>query len=134
MALEMAKQDRSVSELLTDLSRETRQLISQEVALAKAEVSDKLSHYTRYSAFLAAAGALAYAGLLTVIAAVVLAAAEFLDLNYWAATLGVGVIVLIVAFVLYRSGASGLKREDPVPRQTIDSMKENVEWMRTHAR
>ena len=39
--------NKSIGELLSDLSYQTRELISEELALAKAEISEKVSRITR---------------------------------------------------------------------------------------
>ena len=134
MALETAKPERPLSQLFTDLNRETRQLLSQEVALARAEVSEKVAHYARYGGRLAVAGALAYAGLLALVAAAALGTAVLFNLALWASATIVGTLLLIVALVLFQSGLSAMRREDPIPRQTMESVKENVEWVKQHAR
>jgi hypothetical protein len=134
MAVETVKQDRSLSQLFTDLTNETRHLFSQEVALARAEVSETVSNYTRYAMWMAAAGALAYAALLALIAAAALGASVWFELPLWASCGIVGGLLLIVALILFVSGRSGMRRESPVPTRTIETLKENVEWAKQHAR
>jgi predicted phage tail protein len=133
MAVETVRQERSLSQLLVDLTNQTRQLFEQEVALAKAEVNETISNYVRHAIHLVVAGAIAYAALLVLIAAAVLGAATWLGMPLWGAAAMVGGLLLIVAAVLYTIGRSGMRRETPVPTQTIESVKENVEWAKRHA-
>ena len=79
------RQDRSLGELFADLMRETTTLIRQEVALAKSEMSQKAVSIGKDIGFLAAGGAVAYAGLLAIVAAIILGT----DLG-WTARLGFG--------------------------------------------
>ena len=64
--------NRSIGELLGDLTTQTRALISKEFALAKAEINQKISRITRSGVWFAAAGVLAFSGLMTLLASAVL--------------------------------------------------------------
>lgn len=134
MAVETMKPERSLGDLFGDLARDTGQLISQEIALAQAEMRTKAARYARHAGQLAAAGALAYAGLLALVASAALGMAVFFNLALWASAAIVGGLLLIVGLVLLLSGLSAMRGEDPLPRQTIDSVKENLAWMKGHAR
>jgi hypothetical protein len=120
-------QDRSLGDLFAELSRETTALVRHEVELAKLELSDKASRVGRDVGFISMGGALAYAGLLTLVAALVMALAAA-GLPWWLAALMVGVAVAIAGFVSTQRGLTALKRERVVPTQTIDTMKENAQW------
>ena len=65
------RDDRSLGELFTELAQETSTLVRQEVNLAKTAMRQKASTAGRHAGVLAAGGALAYAGLLAILAAVV---------------------------------------------------------------
>ncbi|MBV9851318.1 MAG: phage holin family protein, partial [Armatimonadetes bacterium] len=67
-----AKTERSVGELLGDLMHETTTLVRQEITLAKNEMTQKASQAGRQAVSLAIGGAVAYAGLLAIIAAIIL--------------------------------------------------------------
>jgi len=66
------KQERSLGELLGDLTREITTLVRQEMALAKAEMSQKAAKVGKDVGFIAAGGLVAYAGLLALVAALIL--------------------------------------------------------------
>lgn len=118
-----ARPDQSLGELFGELTRELSALVRQEAALARAEMSEKVSHVGKDVAFLAAGGAVAYAGLLAIVAAIIIAIAEA-GLSWWAAALIVGVAVAGVGAFLVWKGLSALKQEDFVPRQTLQSLSE----------
>lgn len=119
---------RSLGELFSELANETTTLIRQEVALAKAELRQKAVSAGRDVGFIVVGGLLAYAGLLALIATVIIALA--LALPWWLAALIVGVVVVGIGGLLALKGISGLKQDEanPVPRQTIKSIQDDVRW------
>ena len=122
------KQERSLGELFSELAAETSTLVRQEVTLAKTELSQKASRVGRNVAYLAVGGAFAYAALLAFMAASIIALANVMP--WWAAALVVGVVVAIVAGVILFAGYYGLKDTDPVPHQTVETLKEDAQWVK----
>jgi len=118
--------DRSLGELFAELSRESTTLVRQEIALAKAEMTQKATRVGKDVGFLVAGGAVLYAGFLGIMAAVILLLALFLP--DWLAALIVGVAIAAVGGVLVQKGRQALTREDLAPRQTLETLKEDVEW------
>jgi hypothetical protein len=127
------KEDRSIGELFAQLAKETSTLVRQEVTLAKTEMSQKAGEVGKQVGFLAIGGAVAYAGLLAIIAAIVIALAS-LGLPWWLSALIVGVIVAAVGYFLVQRGLSALKRQNMAPQQTIDTIKEDAEWVKEQVR
>ncbi len=120
------RDDRSLGELFSELSQETTALIRQEVNLAKTEMSQKASRVGKDVGFLAAGGAVAYAGLLAIVAGVI--ALVGLVIPLWLSALLVGIVVAVVGYVLVRRALDALKREDFAPRETIETLKEDQRW------
>ena len=127
------QQDRSLGELFGDLSREITTLVRQEMTLARTEMSQKLSRLGKDIGFMAAGGLVAYAGLLTLIAALVIILNQ-VGLALWASALLVGLIVAGVGGFLVVRGLNALKQEDLTPRETIASLKEDVHGANTARR
>ncbi len=119
--------------MFAELSRETRTLVEQEIQLAKTELSEKAARIGKSSGFVVGGGLLAYGGLLAIIAAIVLALIE-VGLPAWGAALLAGILVAATGYLLIRSGLSGLHPQELKPRQTIDSLKEDAQWIRTQAK
>jgi len=117
------KEERSLGDLLSDLTRETTTLVRQEMNLFKTEMGYKAKRAGKDVAMIAAGGAIAYAGLLALVAALVGLLA--LALPWWAAALIVGVVVTGVGGFLAWSGLQALKKEDLTPRETLDALKED---------
>ena len=126
------RDNRSLGELFAELAQETGKLVRQEVNLAKVEISQKASRAGRHVGVLAAGGAVAYAGLLAILAGVIIL------LNYvmplWLSALLVGLVVAGVGYLLVRRALDALKREDFTPRETIETLKEDQQWAKDQTR
>ena len=117
--MQQSRDDRSLGELFSELAQETSTLVRQEVNLAKTEMSHKASRAGRHIGVLAAGGAVAYAGLLAILAGVIVLLDNVMPL--WASALLVGVVVAVVGYLLARRAIDALKREDFAPRETFSS-------------
>jgi Flp pilus assembly protein TadB len=125
--------ERSLGELLKQLSQETTRLVHQELELAKAELSQKGKQAGTGAGLFGGAGALGLAALGALTACFILALDAVMPA--WLAALIVAVVYGIVAFVLVRQGQARIRRATPpVPEQTIETVKEDVEWAKTQMR
>ncbi|HEV8153276.1 MAG TPA: phage holin family protein [Solirubrobacteraceae bacterium] len=125
--------EKSIGELFKDLSAETSALIRHEMALAKAELSEKGKEAGK------GAGLFGGAGVVGLLAGGALTAAiiALLDkaMDTWLAALIVAVVYGAIAAVLALRGKQELQQAaPPVPEQTVDSVKEDVAWAKTRAR
>lgn len=119
--------DRPIGELMGELARETSTLVRKELELAKVEMTEKGRRAGVGAGMLggATAAALLALGSATAFAILVLD----LVMPTWAAALIVTAIWAVVAFVLAQRGRDKVQEAGPVvPEQTIDTMKEDVEW------
>jgi len=126
------RDDRSLGELFTDLMHETETLVRQEVQLARVEMTQKATEVGKDVGFLAAGGAVAYAGLLTLIAFVVLALGNAIPL--WASALIVGIVVLAIGGWLVSTGLKNLKQTNMAPAATIQTLQEDAQWAKEQTR
>jgi uncharacterized membrane protein YqjE len=125
--------DRSLGELLKQLSQETTRLVHQELELAKAELAQKGKQAGAGAGMFGGAGALGLAALGALTACFILALNAIMPA--WLAALLVAVVYGIIAFVLVKQGQAKLKAAGPpVPEQTIETVKEDVEWAKTQMR
>jgi Flp pilus assembly protein TadB len=125
--------DRSLGELLKQLSEETTRLVHQELELAKAELTQKGRQAGMGAGLFGGAGALGLAALGALTACFILALNAIMPA--WLAALIVAVVYGIIAFVLVKQGQARMKRAvPPVPEQTIETVKEDVEWAKTQMR
>jgi len=126
------RDERSLGELFSELAQKTSTLVRQEVQLAKTEMGQKVSRVGKDVGFLAAGGAVAYAGLLAIIAGVIVLVGQVIPM--WLSAFLVGLVVAGVGYFLVRRGLDALKREDLAPRQTIQTLKEDGQWAKDQRR
>ena len=120
----------SLSELFSELSRESSTLMRQQIELAKVELSEKMSRLGAGLARVVVGGLLATGGLLVILAAVVLGVVA-MGVPAWLAALLVGLVVAFVGYLLAQQAISAMGREDLAPRTTIDTLKESAEWVKS---
>lgn len=125
---QMVKEERSLGELFSDLANDTGTLIRQEVALAQVELTNKATEVGKNVGFLVVGGAVAYAAVLALMAAVIIGLSYFIPA--WASALIVGAAVGIAAYVMISSALAALKKTDLAPRETVESLKEDAEWLK----
>ena len=122
--------DRPVGELVKELAGQTSTLVRQEIQLAQAEIGTKGKLAGRGAGLLAGA---AVAGLLALIAlTAVLIAALDTAVPLWLAALIVTVLWSAIGAVLAARGRKELQQAaPPVPEQTVETVKEDIQWAKT---
>jgi Putative Actinobacterial Holin-X, holin superfamily III len=126
------QRERPIGDVARDLTRDLSLLVRQEIELAKAEMAQKGRTAAPGIGMLGGAGvvALCAAGALTAFLVLVFS----LFLPDWAAALIIGALLAAIAFVLIRQGTERVADAGkPVPEQTIETIKEDVEWAKTRA-
>jgi len=123
-----ATEEKSLGDLFADLTRESSNLVRQEVNLAKAELTQKATKVGKDAAVIAAGAFVAYAGALVLFAAIILMLVELAKMPAWGAALLVSVVALVGGGLLAMSGLNALKKIDPTPHNTIDTLKEDAKW------
>ena len=124
--------ERPIGEVAKSLTSDLSLLLRQEIDLAKAEMAEKGRTAAPGLGMFGGAGivALCAAGALT--AFLILVLSTFLP--DWAAALVVGAVLATVAYVLIQQGKERVADAGPpVPEQTIETVKEDVEWAKTRA-
>jgi uncharacterized membrane protein YqjE len=125
--------DQPVAELFKRLSDETSTLIHQELALAKAEIAQKAKNAGLGIGLMGAAYVFARLMIATLTAAAILALA--IVVPAWAAALIVTGVYGLIALGLVLMGVKRIKAATPpAPTQTIETVKEDVEWLKSRAR
>jgi hypothetical protein len=126
----------SIADLLKNLRDETTALVRQEIALAKTEMNEKAAKAARNAGYMAAGGVLAHAGVFVILLG--LSALLYWGLveaglshyvSGWLAPLIVGVVVAVIGYALIQKAISAFKHETLVPEKTVDSLKENQQWL-----
>jgi Fe2+ transport system protein B len=126
-----AEAGRPVSELISDGLRQLSQLLRNEMALARAEVSENVKNAIRGSIMLVVAGVVALPALFILMMALAAFLAE-MGLAASLAYLITAVIGFVIAGVLAMIGMNRLKAERLVPNRTINQLHRDVTTMKAH--
>jgi hypothetical protein len=121
------RQERSIGELFGQLSQDMTLLVRQEIQLARAEMSDKLSRLTTNLVSVIAGGFVAYVGGLALVAALILGLRDLANISPWVSALIVGAVLAIAGYAMLRRGLTELKRVDLSPRRTVENIKDDVQ-------
>ncbi len=121
-------ENRPLGDLFGDLATEMSNLVRQEVALAKVEVTQKAKYVGRNVGYLVVGGAVAYAALLAILAAIIMLLARVVP--NWGAALIVGVVVAGIGWMLIGKAMMALQQADLTPRETVETLKEDATWMK----
>ena len=124
--------DRSLKELLADLTHSVTTLFRKETELARAELSEKVSQAGVAAGALAAGGILALAALIVLLQALVIALSE-LGLAPALSALIVGGVVAIIAFALIYEGMNDLKASSLAPTRTVEALRRDAHMVKEHA-
>ena len=114
--------ERSLPELLGALTQDVVTLVRQEMRLAKAEMSLKVTHIGKNAGMLAVGALVAYAGIRALLAALVLVLALFIPV--WISALLVGAALSLSGGMMASKALSTLRSENLVPQQTLQSLQE----------
>ncbi|MGN6089340.1 MAG: phage holin family protein [Actinomycetes bacterium] len=114
--------NQSVGELMSKVASDLSTLIRQEVALAKAELSQEATKTGKAAGMVSGAGLAGYFVLLFLSLALTGALAAVMPFG-WAALI-VAAIWAIIAAVLFAKGRSTFRQVHPKPERTIETIKE----------
>jgi uncharacterized membrane protein YqjE len=126
--------EEGVGELVKRLAAETNTLVHQEIELAKAELAEKGKIAAKGAAMFGGAGVVGLLALGALTACFIAVLATAVD-HVWLAALIVAVVYAAIAAVLALRGRDQVRAATPpAPKQTIESVKEDVEWAKTRTR
>ena len=125
----------TIGSLLSELRDEGTTLFRQEVALAKAELGEKISQASKSTGALATAGAVVYAGIVIGLVGVghlahqgLVAAGVAEETARWLGFLLVGAIVSLVGWILLAKARKNLTAAALKPTATAASLRETKQW------
>ncbi len=120
----------ALAPLLGSIARDVQELVRGELRLARAEIDQKLHRAIIAAVFLLGGALVAFAGLVVVLQGV--AAALALVLPVWAASLVVGVVIVVVGGLFARSGLAMLSLKALTPTRAADSLQKDVGVLKEH--
>ena len=129
MAFERER-DASVSQLLSGIVGDAQTLVRQEIALARQEVREEIDAAKSAGIKLGIAGAVLAIGGLLLVLTLAQSIADLLDWPVWAGYGLVGLVLAIDGYVMLSSAQKQIKQVKPVPEKTVETLKENVEWIK----
>ena len=121
-------ENKPLGDLFSDLATEMSNLVRQEVSLAKVEMTQKAKRVGKNVGYLAVGGAIGYAALLAVMAAVIILLTRVMPA--WGAALLVGILIAGISWLLIGKAVSALQETDLTPRETVETLKEDATWMK----
>jgi Putative Actinobacterial Holin-X, holin superfamily III len=128
----------SVGSLVSDVAADVKRLLHQEVRLARSEIRTEARKAARAGRLIATGTMALHLVVVLVSVGAVLAASEVLasrvpDLAGLApavAAAGVALVWVVVGRILLGAGRPRLRSISPIPRQTIQTLKEDIAWLR----
>ncbi len=124
----MDRDQETLSELLRDFMQELRIIVMDEVNLAKTEISRKISDSFKEVTYLGIGVFLMYAGLLVLVATLLIILTYIFPL--WLAALVTAVVTAGIGYFFIQKGFSDLKHTGLSLKQTIETLKEDREWLK----
>jgi Flp pilus assembly protein TadB len=124
--------EQPLSELISRTSSDLSTLFRQEVELAKIEIRDDVQHSAQAGSMFGAAGFAGY--LAVVLASLAVVFALDLAMPLWAAFSSVAALFAFVCFILFRQARTRMSQFRLGPEQTIETIKEDIEWAKARSK
>ena len=121
-------EDRPVSDVLQDILRNLQEMVRSEIRLAKVEIRGEVKRAVSSGVWIAVGSVAAMSAWIFLLWALAYSLAT--RMSMWAATLIVALMMAASAAALIMSGIRRAKRIRPIPERTVESVKENLEWMK----
>jgi Putative Actinobacterial Holin-X, holin superfamily III len=122
-------EDRSVGQLLGDVTRELQALVHKELELAKAEAKEELQRAGAAGKRFGAAGLTGYLAVVMLTFAAAWGLTALLPTGW--AFFVVGMLLGLVAAAAALLGRRQLQRFHAVPQETVETLKEDVQWLKS---
>ena len=132
--------DQSLGELFGRVTGDLSTLVRQEMQLAKVEIKQEVRQAGKAGGLLGGGAFAGYVALLMISVAVALLISNVLpdslapNTRFMLGFLIVGLLYGIAAAVLLAKGKEEMKHVDPVPQQTVQTLKEDVQWAKNQTR
>jgi len=120
--------ERSVSDVLQDILRNVQDMVRSEIRLARVEIREEVRRAVSSSVWIGAGTVGALSAWIFLLWALAYALATRMPM--WAAALVIAVVMAAAAAVLIMGGIRRVRRIQPIPERTVESVKENLEWMK----
>jgi hypothetical protein len=129
--------DHILINLIRELRDETSTLVRQEIALAKAETTEKAARLGRNAAYMVAGVAVAYAAFFLVLlgfrdlaGAGIIKSGAGPETAAWLSSFIVALVVGLVGWLLIAKGKKALSTEGLTPKKTFESLREDEQFIK----
>jgi len=123
-------ESQSIAQLIGGIIADAQLLLRREVDLAKQEVTNEIDKVKQGATSLGLGIGLAAVGGVLLSLMLVSLLHEVAGLSWWISYLIVGVVLAGAGAVFLMSGIKRMKQVDPVPHETVESVKEDIAWIR----
>lgn len=124
----IGENNRSLADVLQDIVVNVQTIIRSEVRLAKTEITEEAAKAGRAAGIIAGGTAAALFTVWLLLLTILFALATAIPI--WSASLLLFVVMATIATILLSAGKKRWKAIHPKPEKTIESVKENVEWVK----
>jgi uncharacterized membrane protein len=119
---------RSIADVLQDTIANVQAIIRSEVRLAKTEVSEEVTKAGRAAGMMAGGVVAALFTIWLLLLTILFALATVIPM--WGSALLLFIIMAVVTAILLTAGKKRFETVHGTPEKTIETMKENVEWVK----
>lgn len=130
---EVAQNGTSAAGLVGGIVSDVQTLVRKEIALARQETLEEIGKLKTAAVALAVAGATLAVGGVLLLLFLAQGLADLVNWPTWAGYLVVGGLLAIVGAILLSLAQKRMKHIHPVPEKTVETVKENVEWLKQKA-
>src|ERR1700730_17589760 len=121
--------DRSIGQLLGDVTRELQALVRKELELARAETKEELQRAGAAGKRFGVAGLAGYFAVVMLSFAAAWALTAIMPTGW--GVFAVGAVFGLFAGARARQGGRRLREFHPVPQETAETLKEDVQWLKS---
>ena len=134
VAIPESTRDASLGELFKRLTADSAELIQKEVELAKSEIRETGKAYTKDASKIGVASGLAFVGVLSLSAFLVIGLGNAMGGRYWLSSLIVGIAAAGIGYMMVTNAINDMKQRGVKPRNTLDSLRDDKVWVEQQAR
>jgi len=125
-------ENQSIAEVFRNVLRDVQELLRAEVRLAKAEVSENVDRAKSAGGLMGGAAAAGLFAGMSLVAACIAGLATAMPV--WAAAAIMAVVLGGAGAFLFFQGKARLRNFHAVPEQTVETVKEDIEWAKHRTR
>jgi uncharacterized membrane protein YqjE len=123
---------RSISSVLRDIVQNIQDIVRSELRLAKTELAEQATKAKGAGLRLAAAAVCGFFAMFFILLGAVFALS--IVVPNWAAATIVAVLMAVAGGGMYASGRRRLQEVHPIPEQTVETVKANIQWAKQHTK